>query len=145
MSDLILSQPEKGVSQILTISRGDSIQIAPSLDMVFSVSKPIRLYYELYHLPTDIRSQTRYDVTYSLQFIRGSDSGLKALLGKIFPGKKESVSYTYREGGKSKRVARDIELDISELRPGRYVLSVEVNERIIGGTASRELELTLLE
>ena len=145
ISDIVLGQAPRSGAEDIAIVRGDSARVLASIDQIFSISKPLRLYYEIYRLPTDIRSQTRFDVTYTFQYISGSDKGIKGLLGKIFPGKKESVSYTYREGGKSQNEIRDVALDVGELRPGRYTLTVDVKELVIGATISRQTELTLIE
>ncbi|MGB5107771.1 MAG: GWxTD domain-containing protein [Candidatus Zixiibacteriota bacterium] len=145
ISDVVLGHSPSGQDKGAAILRDDTARVLPAIDQVFSLSEPLRLYYEIYNLPTDIRSLTRFDVTYTFQFIKGSEKGIKGLFGEIFPGKKESVSYTYREGGKSRNVIRDVELDVGELRPGRYRLTISANELVIGATVSRVTELTLIE
>ncbi len=127
------------------IVRGDSIRVVPSIDQVFSTQQPLRLYYEIYNLPTDIRSLTRFDVTYTFQFIKGSETGIKSLLGKMFPGRKESVSYTYREGGRTRTAIRDIELDVGALRPGRYILTIKVDDLVMGEKIEGRTDLILTE
>lgn len=145
MSDVVLGTKKPISMRESVFQRSDSAQIVPRPKQEFSVRQPLRLYYEIYNLPTDLRSLTRFDVSYTFQFIKGSERGIKGLLGKIFPGRKESVSYTYREGGKSKVVERDLELDVSVLRPGKYVLTIAVDDLVLGEKTSQTTELTLLE
>lgn len=145
LSDIVLGNvrdKDRGGPEIV---RGDSVRIVPSIDQEFSASQPLRLYYEIYNLPTDIRSLTRFDVTYTFQFIKGSERGIKGLLGKIFPGRRESVSYTYREGGITRTAVRDVELNVSELRPGRYILTIAVSDLVMGAKIEGQTDLILLE
>jgi GWxTD domain-containing protein len=145
MSDIVLGYRPTETTGALAIVRNDTARIVPSIDQVFSCKHPLQLYFEAYNLPADIRSLSRFDVTYTFQYLDSGDKGLKGLFGKIFPGKKESVSYTYREGGKAANVTRNVELDVSELRPGRYLLTVKIDELVIGGTVSGRTDLVLLE
>ena len=145
LSDIVLGSARSGDRNGPGIVRGDSVRIVPSIDQEFSTSQPLRLYYEIYNLPTDIRSLTRFDVTYTFQFVKGSERGIKSLLGKIFPGRKESVSYTYREGGKNRTAIRDVELNLSELRPGRYVLTIAINDLVLGAKIEGRTDLILFE
>lgn len=145
ISDIVLGNVHDEDRRGPGIVRGDNVKIIPSIDQKFSTTQPLRLYYEIYNLPTDIRALTRFDVTYTFQFIKGSERGIKGLIGKIFPGRRESVSYTYREGGKTKTAVRDVELNVSELRPGRYILTIEINDLVIGAKVEGRTDLILFE
>jgi hypothetical protein len=123
--------------------RGERLVI-PRMSDTVSLATPLILYFEIYNLPIDIRSVTRYELTYELSYLKGSATGLKGLLADIWPGSRESVSYTYREGGRDQNTQRQLSLDIRDLRPGRYELVVTVDDLIMGGTASRSLQLVLL-
>lgn len=145
MSDIVIGYAPTAKNSPLAIVRNDTARILPSIDQVFSSKQPLHLYYEIYNLPTDIRSLSRFDVTYTFQFIDAGEKGLKGLLGKIFPGKKESVSYTYREGGKASNLMRSVKLDVSELRPGRYLLTVKIDDLVIGGKLQGRTDLVLID
>lgn len=145
LSDIVLGYAKSRDGGGPAIVRGDSVRVVPSIDQIFSTQQSLRLYYEIYNLPTDIRSLTRFDVTYTFQFIKGSETGFKSLLGKMFPGRKESVSYTYREGGKSQTTVRDVELNVSELRPGGYRLTIRIDDLVLGAKVEGRTDLILID
>lgn len=145
LSDIVLGYARSRDGGGPAIVRGDSVRVVPLVDQVFSTQQPLRLYYEIYNLPTDIRSLTRFDVTYTFQFLKGSETGIKGLMGKIFPGRKESVSYTYREGGRSQTAVRDVELNVSELRPGGYRLTIKIEDLVLGTKVEGRTDLILVD
>ncbi len=124
--------------------RRRDLSITPLLSDTVSLHNPLNLYFEIYNLPIDIRSVTRYELTYELSYTKSAATGLKGLLQEIWPGKKESVSYTYREGGRETDRQRQLSLDITDLRPGHYDLTVTVNDLIMGEKASERIGLVLL-
>ncbi len=123
--------------------RGDLV-VVPHLNDTASLAEPLLIYFEIANLPIDIRSVTRYEMTYQLSYVKSAAGGLKGLLGELWPGRRESVSNTYREGGKETRQRRQLALDVSELRPGHYELTIEINDLIFGKRATRTTNLTLL-
>lgn len=145
LSDIVLGYARSRNGGGPAIVRHDSVRVVPVIDQVFTTQQPLRLYYEIYNLPTDIRSLTRFDVTYTFQFLKGSETGIKGLMGKIFPGRKESVSYTYREGGRSQTAVRDLELNVSELRPGGYRLTIKIDDLVLGAKVEGRTDLILVD
>lgn len=145
MSDLIVAREvsEYSPDSQPGFKRQDQV-VVPQLSDTVSLASPLVLYFEIYNLPIDIRSVTRYELTYELSLIEGSATGLKALLENLWPGRRESVSYTYREGGRERNRQRRLSLDVSDLRPGRYELVVNVNDLIMGHSARKSIEMVLL-
>ncbi len=144
MSDIVLTAPASVQPNSVRIVRGET-ELPIVVDRAYALEDTVRVYFEVYGLPFDLTGRTRFDVTYSLQFVKGSDKGLKGLLGKVFPGKRESISYTYREGGIAHDITRDLQLTVGDLRPGRYQLTISVDELVLGSQASASTELILLE
>jgi hypothetical protein len=144
MSDIVLTQLLAGSESIPTITRaGTPLPVVTNRS--YLLSDTVRVYFEIYNLPVDLSGRTRYEITYSLQFIKSSDTGIKGLISKMFPGKRESIANTYREGGKSRDVTRDLTFAVDELRPGRYQLTISVNELVLGYKTTATTELLLLE
>lgn len=111
---------------------------------VFHIAEPVHLYFEIYNLPLDIYSRTRYEVTYTLQLIKRPESKLKSFLGKLSGRKKESVSFTYRQSGASSDVASQIALNVSELPEGTYLLTTCVTDQIFNRSVYKSTELKLI-
>jgi GWxTD domain-containing protein len=110
---------------------------------VFSGSKPVYLYFEIYNLPTDIFRQTSYELSYTLQLIKPTESGMRSLMSKVLPRKKESISMSLHEVGKSRNLVRAIALGVSELREGSYSLTMRLTDMIFNRTLSKTTLLTL--
>lgn len=143
ISSIVLARGAEGVPEVLKLRRETSLM--PALNFEFLPHDTIRVYFEIYNLAKDLTGRTRYEVDYAMQFIKRSEGGIKGLMGKVFPGKKESITNTYREGGLSADVVRDVTLSARELRPGRYRLTVRITDLVIGGMAEQSSELVLRE
>ncbi|TFH62217.1 MAG: GWxTD domain-containing protein, partial [Candidatus Zixiibacteriota bacterium] len=110
---------------------------------VFSGSKPVYLYFEIYNLPTDIFRQTSYELSYTLQLIKPTESGMRSLMSKLSPRKKESISMSLHEVGRSRDLVRVVALDVSELREGSYSFTLRLTDQIFNRTVSKTTALML--
>jgi GWxTD domain-containing protein len=110
----------------------------------FSPTKRLTIYFEIYNLPIDIYSQTSLQISYNLRMIKPNESGLKRLLGKLSPDKRESITMTYRESGRSRDLARATTFDVDRLRVGEYSLTIEVTDQIFNRTVSKTTTLTVI-
>ncbi len=143
ISSIVIARVAQSVPEELKLRR--EMGLMPALDFEFLPEDTIRVYFEIYNLAKDLSGRTRYEVVYSMQYLKGSAGGIKGLIGKVFPGKKESITNTYREGGQSSDVVRAVALSARDLRPGRYRLTVRITDLVIGGTAEQSSELVLQE
>jgi hypothetical protein len=144
MSDIVLAQDEREEPEGLTLRRGgEPLQV--SLNREYGERDTIIVYFEIYNLALDLSGRTRYQVSYAVQFLKESRGGLKGLVGKLFPGRRESITNSYREGGTTAEVERRLALSARELRPGVYRLNVTVQDLVMGGTVEQSTELTLTD
>jgi GWxTD domain-containing protein len=115
----------------------------PQPGHVFSGSKPVYLYFEIYNLPTDIFRQTSYELSYTLQLVKPTESGMRSFMSKVLPRKKESISMSLHEIGRSRDLVRVVALGVSDLREGSYSFTVRLTDQIFSRTVSRTTTLTL--
>jgi hypothetical protein len=142
ISDLVLTADSVMEPNLGSFWQGGRAE-TPRPGHVFPGSKPIYLYFEIYNLPTDIYRQTSYELSYTLQLIKPTESGMRGLMSKVLPGKKESISMTLHEVGKSRDLFRAIALGVSELREGSYSLTMRLTDLIFNRTLSKSTTLTL--
>jgi len=143
ISSIVLARGARSVPEGLKLRREAGLM--PALDFEFLPHDTIQVYFEIYNLAKDLSGRTRYEVGYSMQYVKGSAGGIRGLIGKVFPGMKESVTNTYREGGQNSDVMRTVALSARDLRPGRYRLTVRITDLVIGGTVEQSSELVLAE
>jgi GWxTD domain-containing protein len=143
ISDLVLTADSVMEPSLGSFWRG-SREETPRPGHVFSGSKPVYLYFEIYNLPTDIYRQTSYELSYTLQLVKPTESGMRSLMSKVLPRKKESISVSLHEVGKSRDLVRVLALGVSELREGSYNLTMQLTDLIFNRTVSKTTELLLV-
>jgi len=142
LSDLLLTEASITDPKLGDIWKGEnSDKVFPQRTL--PLSKPLTVYFEIYNLPTDIYAQTSVQISYSLRMIRPNESGLKRLLTKLTQDKRESITITYRESGKSRDLVRATVLDVSRLRAGDYMLTIQLTDLIFNRTVAKTTTLTL--
>ena len=132
--------------------RGNLTVLArPSLE--FGADDPLHLYYEIYGLEADDTGWRRFRVDYTVRaerLERGAlerlFQGLQGLVGVLVEEHATTFSFE-REApasGGAEALVEHVSLDTSALRPGDYVLAVEVTDLVGGGTAVQaERELAI--
>jgi GWxTD domain-containing protein len=142
ISDLVLTADSLAEPILGSFWRSDREGI-PRPEHLFSGSKPVYLYFEIYNLPTDIFRQTSYELSYTLQLIKPTESKMRSLISTLSPRKKESISMSLREMGRNRDVARVIALGVTDLRVGSYSFTVRLTDHIFNRTVSKTTTLTL--
>ena len=143
ISDLVLTADSVMEPNLGSFWRSDREE-TPRPGHVFSESKPVYLYFEIYNLPTDIYRQTSYELSYTLQLIKPTESGMRSLMSKVLPRKKESTSMSLHEVGRSRDLVRVVALGVSELREGSYSLTMQLTDLIFNRTVSKTTKLLLV-
>ena len=117
MSDLVLTS-DSLIDPPLGIFRRADKPDDPLPAHTLSGSTPLYLYFEIYNLPLDITRQSSYQITYTMQLVKPTESAMRGLMSRVLPRKKESITMTLHEIGRSSDVARVLALDVGELREG---------------------------
>jgi hypothetical protein len=143
ISDLVLTADSVMEPSLGSFWQG-SREETPRPGHVFSGSKPVYLYFEIYNLPTDIYRQTSYELSYTLQLVKPTESGMRSLMSKVLPRKKESISVSLHEVGKSPDLVRVLALGVSELREGSYNLTMQLTDLIFNRTVVKTTKLLLV-
>jgi GWxTD domain-containing protein len=143
ISDLVLTADSVMEPTLGSFWRSDR-EKAPQPEHVFSGSKPVYLYFEIYNLPIDIYRQTSYELSYTLQLVKPTESGMRSLMSKVLPRKKESISVSLHEVGKSPDLVRVLALGVSELREGSYSFTMRLTDLIFNRTVIKTTKLLLV-
>ncbi len=105
----------------------------------FSVQQPVFVYFEIYNLTPTPEGRTRYSLTYTLT--PQKPGGLRGLL-KI--GDEGAISLSAREQETAVvSPVEYVEIDVSDVSPGLYVLTVSVEDKRTGAVVERSRPLEL--
>ena len=121
----------------------NNLLVVPNPAKVYSRVNPVYLYFELYNLGGNDKGITDYAIEYALNRTEDKGKGVKNLFGLLGGKNKTSLFIrTEREGNEGDFVEYTT-LDVSNVEPGEYTLTVTAIDNIAGGTASKTLQLTL--
>jgi GWxTD domain-containing protein len=106
------------------------------------VDRPLHLYFEAYNLSKDRNGRTAYTVEYGLTSIQVE----RSFLAKIFGGgKKTSIVVPTERAGSEDWSAEHVDLDVSELEPGKYELHVKVTDKLTKTSVSRSIGVEIYQ
>jgi GWxTD domain-containing protein len=142
ISDLVLTADSVTEASLGRFWRSGN-ENTPRPEHLFSGSKPVYLYFEIYNLPIDIFRQTSYELSYTLQLVKPTESKLRSLMSTLSTRKKESISMSLHEVGKNRDLVRVIALGLSDLREGSYTFTLRLTDNIFNRTVSRTTTLIL--
>jgi tetratricopeptide (TPR) repeat protein len=137
LSDVVLAftiAPETKESKFVK----NGLQIVPNPTRVFSLAKPVAVYFEIYHLQPDQNGETRFSVEYTL-----SQMSAPKLLGIIGGDKKTSITVRADRQVNAAFAPEFIALDVSNLEAGDYALTINVRDEATGATATKGNQLRL--
>jgi hypothetical protein len=119
-----------------------SLSVVPNPLRRSPVDRPLHLYFEAYNLFKDRSGRTAYTVEYGLTSIQVE----RSFLAKIFGGgKKTSIVVPTERVGNADWSAEHLDLDVSELEPGKYELHVKVTDNLTKASVSRSLSVELYQ
>lgn len=113
-----------------------SLSVVPNPLRRSQLDRPLHLYFEVYNLSRDMNGRTAYTVEYGLTSIQVEKSFLASIFGS---GKKTSIVVPTERAGNEDWSAEHIDLDVSELEPGKYELHVKVTDHLTKLSVSRSL------
>jgi|GEM_PF-1713633 len=124
-----------------------NLGIEPEPSHCFRRSRPVNVYYEVYGLGLDERGRSSFRVTVRAVPIAvdretGLLAGLRRLVGGR-PGTPPHIASTFTYEREASSVPLHLALDLGPLRPGRYDLSVEVEDLVTGTATSRSTDLRI--
>ncbi len=142
MSDIQLA-PRVEPATIRTEFEKNGLAIYPNPRGTFQRQDPIHIYFEIYNLSQDPQGNTLFNIDYDLLKLKGNNKGITNLFGLLGTGAKKSVTIHSDRDGQSEFSAEYLAIDVSELDPGEYELTIKVSDTIEGETVERRVKLTL--
>jgi GWxTD domain-containing protein len=119
-----------------------SLSVVPNPLRRSPVDRPLHLYFEAYNLSKDQNGRTAYTVEYGLSSIQVE----RSFLSKIFGGsKKTSIVVPTQRVGSDNWSAEHVDLDVSELEPGKYELHVKVTDNSTKTSVARSLSVEIYQ
>ena len=105
----------------------------------FAVGQPVFVYFEIYNLTPSPEGRTRYSITYTLT--PKKPGGLRGILQG---GDQGAISLSAREQESAYDAPVEyIEIDVSDVPPGSYVMTVTVEDKRSGAVVDRSRPLDL--
>ena len=117
-----------------------SLSVVPNPLRRSPIDRPLHLYFEAYNLSKDRNGRTAYTVEYGLSSIQVERSFIAKIFGS---GKKTSILVPTERIGNGDWSAEHVDLDVSELEPGKYELHVKVTDNLTKTSVSRSLSVEI--
>lgn len=141
ISDMVLARRIDSPPDFKRYER-DELMILSNLDNRYFVGEPIWLYFEIYNFKKDSLDRTSYTLK---QTVREKKSkGLFAgIRGVMRNDKLQETSISYKGSGVYSDENRILNIDVSDLEPGDYTISIEITDEISGRTVSVREDIIL--
>ena len=136
---------EFGLSSVLPAyaiegsSEAGPLRIEPNPTGFFARQQPVHLYFEVYNLAPGPDGQARYTIEYALL----PETPGRRFLG-LFGGNEAALSIKSEHENASTSPVETAELDVSQVAPGRYTLTVTVTDVRTGRQVQRSQPLELV-
>jgi len=144
LSDLLIAQRIAEASASDTAFVRGNWRILPWPPRQFRTGEPLFVYFEIYNLTRDDFGATRYQINYEIQETRAGGAVLP-FVGRLKGKSGEAIGFTHEETGTHPSVSDYVELDLNQVKPGRYTVKMAVKDQISGQTAVRETEFWILK
>ncbi len=147
ISDIILaSKISDDIHADLPMKR-NKISILPNPTDIFSSTKPIHIYYELYNLKLDKNGFTNFEQKLVLRKkdqSAGISKALNSMLNVIGLGKqKEEVIITNKYQTQEKNPQINFQYDMHNYLPGDYILTLIITDNITGEEVSKGVMISI--
>ncbi len=119
------------------------LAIYPNPRWTFQGGDPIHIYFEIYNLSQDSQGNALFTIDYDLLKVKGNNRGIMNLFGLLRSGAKKSVTIHSDRNSQSDFSSEYLAIDVSELDPGEYELTIKVSDIMEGETVERRVRLTL--
>lgn len=112
-------------AQVLPVIRKQGLQLAPYPYEKIRKSQPMYCYFEVYNLKPQT-PESEFEITYKVTWDDSRLTGFKKIASKLTGGDKTSISISTPRQFTEETAREIIELDLSNLIPGPYVLEIAV-------------------
>ena len=132
-------------ARLIREARGDerftkgNLQIVPHPLHAYRKPDPVRIYFEIYGLETDRNDMAFYSIEYRVEPLE------KRRWGPVLVDDRLVKSSKFDLSGYGSRQTQRLEIDTSDLWPGRYELQVVVRDRISRTNVSQSARLSVVE
>jgi len=121
------------------------LRVEPEPSRRFQRSRPVHLYWEIYGLELDENGHSQFGVTLrviplQVEEAQGFWDGVRKLFGGR-PSTPPHIASTFTYERSQSSLPQHLSLDLTSLRPGHYRLTVGVEDRVAGVSASRTTTL----
>ena len=128
MSDVrFFTQADEALKKVLPVTRVMGLDLVPYPDLELHRSLPLLCYFEIYNFPAE-NSEDQYELEYKVTALTPARGLVGVLLGKMGL-KKTSISSSYEMDSRGRMSAEVLALDLKNLPPGTYTLTVTLSSR----------------
>jgi len=128
LSDIrLVSRVEDNATGIFVRGRR---RLTPNPAGVFAVGRPVTLYFEVYNLMKNEVGRTAADIEYTVFPLSGDTRPMLTASGqpKIQATQSRESALLQKEEGTEETLNRDVAIQMTGVKPGRYVLRITVND-----------------
>jgi GWxTD domain-containing protein len=117
--------------------------VTPLPSLTIDKTKPLFVYFEIYHLALNNLGETNYQIDYRVYAPEGKKGFFKKLFGGN--GKKHSITLSASRQGNSPTQVEHVELDLGKLDSNNLELEIVVTDVVVNKQASTKLPFKLVE
>jgi len=107
----------------------NGLKVIPNPTKSFKRNEPVDLYYEIYHLKKDNQGKTSFTVEHKVTLLQAAKQGLINKVLGLFEKSQQEISITTEREGGDETSFEYLALDLSSFKPGKYRLTVAVQDR----------------
>jgi tetratricopeptide (TPR) repeat protein len=137
LSDVVLAFNVTPTANADKFSR-NGLQVYPNPSRNFPLTKPLYIYFEVYHLTRDVEGKTKFTIEYTM-----SREQKKRAFGLLGGGRKPAITSRLERQGNAAFSPEYLAIDASRLEKGEYRLAVKVIDAASKRTSVKENWLTL--
>jgi GWxTD domain-containing protein len=139
-----------GAANLSTLYTREGIDLIPVLRNQFTLSEPIYVYYEIYNLQSGMDGFCKYRIDSRIEPIVDRASGLASAwrgLGRLLGlhQQKTAITSSFESGSMSNAEKLHHAVEFAGAKPGKYSLTLRVNDLLSGQFAERTISLELVE
>ena len=124
----------------------DGLEVVPLPTRTYDRGSGVFAYYEIYNMSKDEFGRTHYQVTYDVRPVQGDHgTGVISMLTRLGRDHREAVAVSYDRSGESETEVEFVELRLSDQPEGQQILTIRVEDLILGRATEREVRFSIGE
>jgi tetratricopeptide (TPR) repeat protein len=121
----------------------NGLRVVPNPSKYFARSKPVYVYFEVYHLTPDAQGKTSFEIEYTTLLRKEKKSGAKKLFAIFGDKSKPATTLVTERQADSTTSAEYLALDLGRAGKGEFRLSIKVRDKHSGKESEALIDFAL--